>query len=247
MPQSTTSVPAGFDGCPDGDPMVADGRLLETQTFSADAARISGITWASVDGCHTVTITFTTEDGAPATTPPSFVARLLRDTGVLRIETGATDSVVADQVVEHGPIDRLFVPVDDAGLRFIDLVLDRPVVARASLLSSPARVEIEIHEGGPNDMGKPLIDRRVVIVAPGPGSQSGTVLDVAGYTSGDATTLTFDVLSNQTVITSQDLEIEPAPRQWRAFAVSIQVGSSYNGLQIRDAGGTVIAGIPLNP
>src|SRR5690606_6508421 len=133
----TTTVTEG--ACPAGDVMLADGGLADFDPPSSDSTRIAGINWRTSGVCQLFTISFATEDGAPATTPPALSARLLRGAGVLRVETAATSSVVADQLVEAGAVERLFVPVAEDGTRFVDLVLAEPVVARARLQTSPAR------------------------------------------------------------------------------------------------------------
>src|SRR5690606_26985132 len=146
---NTPTTTIAEDACPAGDVMLADGGLADFDPPSSDATRIAGIGWRASGDCQLFTISFATEDGAPATTPPALSARLLRTAGVLRVETSATNSVVADQLVESGPVERIFVPVTEEGTRFVDLVLGGPVVARARLQTSPARVEIELQPGGP--------------------------------------------------------------------------------------------------
>lgn len=226
--------------------MLADGRLLEFDRPASDGTRIAGITWQTSGECQTVTVTFATEDGAPATTPPTLDARLLRNAGVLRIDTQATASVVVDQLVEEGFGERLFVPVDEEGFRFIDLVLSEPAVARARVLTSPARLEVELQPGGP-EVGRPLISNDVVVVEPGSAAVADPVLDLTGYSTGDLESLEVAALRNDVEVTETTLELEPTPRSWTAFHLVLQVGESYDTLRVQTEDGSVIAAIPLSP
>lgn len=239
----TTTAPEG--ACPPGDVMLADGGLADFDPSSSDSTRIAGITWRTSGVCQTFTISFATEDGAPATTPPALSARLLRGAGVLRIETAATDSVIADQVVETGLVERLFVPVSDDGSRFVDLVLGEPVVARARLETTPARVEIEIQPGGP-PIGRPLMTGDLVVIEPGSAAVATPVLDVAGYSMGEAST--YDVTINRAGQPVADTTLETADSHiWSAFHLVVQVGDdAYDMLQVTDDEGSVVAAIPFN-
>lgn len=240
---STTSVPEA--ACPQGDVMLADGRLLEFERPSSDGTRIAGITWQTSGDCHLITVTFATEDGAPATTPPSLDVRLLRTAGVLRIDTGATASVIADQLVEEGSVERLFVPVDDEELRFIDLVLSQPAVARARVQTSPARLEIELQPGGP-EVGRPLVSSQVVVVEPGSAAVAEPVLDITGYSTGDLAGLDLAVLRNDEEVMESTLELEASPGIWVAFQTTLQVGDPYDTLRVTTEDGSVVAAIPLS-
>ncbi len=232
--------------CPTGDPMVNDGRLLLVERPGADGRRIGEIAWTEESGCHTVTIHFETEDGAPATTPPTLSVRLLRTAGVLRVETEATSSVVVDQLVESGVVGAVFVPRTAEGTRFVDLTLTEAVVARASSLFSPARLQIEIQPGGSLDMGSPLLTGDVVVVEPGSAAEAGPVLDISGYTFGSLTAVELSVLAGTEVVETLTLDLEAGDSTWVAFATSIQMGAQfYDSLRLDRPDGTPIAGIPF--
>ena len=70
--------------------MVTEGQLLSWAPPAADSSRIAGIVWRMAGECHIITISFATDDGAPATTPPALTADILRRAGVLRIASTAT-------------------------------------------------------------------------------------------------------------------------------------------------------------
>lgn len=246
-PSTSTTVPLA-SGCPEGDVMLTEGQLLSWERPTADAARVAGIGWRLVGNCQAVTVSFATDDGAPATTPPTLTARLLRSEGVLRIDTAATASVVSDQLVEEGLVERIFVPVDADGNRFVDLVLTGPVVVRARLLTSPARLEIELQPGGPTDVGRPLVTDDLVLVEPGIGAQVEPVIDVDGYSLGLTEELTVAALRGGAPIFETTLPLAADTDVWTAFGGPLQVGDQpYDRVQIERPDGSVLAGIPVRP
>ena len=241
----TTTTPVG--ACPEGDVMLSEGQLIRTDRSGADGTRITGISWRTTGQCQVVSITFATEDGAPATTVPSLDARLLRSEGVLRIATDATSSVIANQQVEEGLIDQLFVPVTSEGTRFIDLVLNGPLLARARVLSSPARLEIEIQPGG-QAVGRPLIADSIVIVEPRSDAVATPTIDVTGYVSGPAVSLNLSVSLGSAIVKELPVELGASPGIWTAFDIQVQMENiRYDNLRITRPDGTVVAGMPFSP
>lgn len=242
---TTTPPPPNF--CPGTGAMLSEGLLTRTEEPGADGTRITGVGWRIIGECEVINITFATEDGAPATTPPNLTARLLRSEGVLRIETSATSSVIVDQHVETTLIDRLYVPVREDGTRFVDLVLTQPVLARAHIAESPARLEIELQPGG-SPLGRPLMTDNIVIVQPGFNAVATPLLDITGYVSGPATTVTVNVALGSAQLHQGDVELPASPGAWTAFDIPIQIGSQrYDSVRITRPDGTVIAGIPVSP
>ncbi|HSJ34521.1 MAG TPA: hypothetical protein VLB85_05660 [Acidimicrobiia bacterium] len=244
----TTVATDPVRACPEGDVMLADGQLLRFDRPTSDGTRITGVSWRTSGNCQLVSVSFATADGAPATTPPTVTARLLRAAGVLRIETAATEAVVVDQLVEEGQVERLFVPADQEGFRFVDLVLNGPTVARARVQTSPARLEVELEPGGPAEIGSPLITPQLVIVEPGSAAAMEPVLDVSGYSTGELEGLQIAVLDQGETVAESPLDLETSPFLWRAFDFVLPMGdSAYDNLRLLDESGSVIAGIPFSP
>jgi hypothetical protein len=239
----TTSVSTA---CPDGDAMVSDGRLIDSERPGADARTIGGITWRRSGECHTITISFTTQDGAPATTPPTVTARILRDVGILRVDTEATSSLIIDQAVENGIVGSLWVPESGEGTRFIDMTLTEPVMGRARVLTSPARLEIELQTGGTPDLGSPLVTETLVVVEPAAGLNEGSVIDVSGYALGPPTEVAFEATLGDEVVESQELTVGAETPLWTQFETTLEMGTdAFDGLRLSGEDGT-IAGIPFN-
>lgn len=228
--------------------MVADGRLIDFDRPNTDATRIAGITWRTTGTCQVVSVSFATDVGAPATTPPTMTVRLLRSAGILRISTTASSSVIVDQLVEEGQVEQLFVPVDVDGNRFIDLVLNGPTVARARVLTSPARLELELQPGGPQEIGRPLMSTELVVVEPGSSAVAEPILDVSGYSTGDLEQVNLSVLFEETTVAESVLTLESNPRVWTEFTLAIPVGERpYDSLRVSTEDDSVVAGIPFTP
>lgn len=226
--------------------MLTEGQLLRSERPSADGSRISGITWRTTGSCHVLSVSFASDDGAPATTAPTLTARLLRSEGVLRVETAATSSVVVDQKVEEGTVDRLYVPEAPDGTRFIDFVVNGPVLARAHILTSPARLEVEVEPGGP-PMGRPLITDSLVIVEPGSAAVMSPILEVSGYASGPSISLVLSVSMGAARVEETTFEVPTGGDIWTAFSTTLQMGDRrYDNLRISRPDGTVVAGIPFS-
>lgn len=244
---TSTTEPAA-DACPEGDVMVSDGRLLQFERGTSDGTTIGAITWRRLGDCLRFTIDFVTDDGAPATTPPTLAARLLREAGVLRIETAATASVVTDQLVEDEAVGRLFVPITADGSRFVDLALTGPVVARARVLTSPARMELELAAGGEEAIGRPLMTPSLIVVEPGQAATMETILDLTGYTTGNLDPLTVTILRGEELVTEAILTPTSVPGSWTVFEMIVPVGDEvYDNMRLTAADGSLVAGIPFTP
>ena len=98
---TVTTSPNGDSGCP-GDGAIEDGELLDSSEPSSDAEQISAIGWVGDQACEVFTIEFTTDQGAPATTPPSVEAVFLREVGILRVSIDVEMTSITDQLAETG-------------------------------------------------------------------------------------------------------------------------------------------------
>ena len=109
---TVTTSPNGDSGCP-GDGAIEDGELLDASEPSSDAEQISAIGWVGDQACEVFTIEFTTDQGAPATTPPSVEAVFLREVGILRVSLDVEMTSITDQLAETGLVHQVFVPRSD--------------------------------------------------------------------------------------------------------------------------------------
>ncbi|MGH8927510.1 MAG: Gmad2 immunoglobulin-like domain-containing protein [Acidimicrobiia bacterium] len=147
---------------------------------SSDAEQISAIGWQSQGGCEVFVIDFATDQGAPATTPPSVEAVLLREPGIVRVAVEMAMTAITDQLVESGLVRQIFVVRGlDQGL-FVDLHLSAPALASVVASSSPAQVVISLEPGGRDYSGMPAIGPNVVLISPLEGPVL-TPLQITGY------------------------------------------------------------------
>lgn len=168
-------------GCAAAAQFTEGGPIDTVENLGSDATGIGLIRWQADDACETFEIEFETAEGAPATTPPSITAEFIGDLGVLRILTSARDTVIADQLVETGLVDRIFVVRSLAGEIFIDFHLAAPTQANVELLSSPARLRLQLQPGIVGYTSRPMYTERVVLLEPTEDTEVATRVDVSGY------------------------------------------------------------------
>lgn len=166
-------------GCP-GDRAVAEGSVLVSSEPSSDSEQISGLGWVGDENCEVFTIDFATDQGAPATTPPSANAEFMREVGILRVSMAVGMTSITDQLAETGLVDRVFVPRSGDGTLFVDLHLSAPALATVTTTSSPAQVVISLEPGGSAYAAGPAIADNVVVVSPVEGPVTLPVT-VTGY------------------------------------------------------------------
>lgn len=162
---TVTTSPNGDSGCP-GDGAIEDGELLDASEPSSDAEQISAIGWVGDQACEVFTIEFTTDQGAPATTPPSVEAVFLREVGILRVSLDVEMTSITDQLAETGLVHQVFVPRSANRTLFVDLHLSAPALATVTTSSSPAQIVISLEPGGSDYVGSPTVAVNVVVVTP---------------------------------------------------------------------------------
>jgi hypothetical protein len=162
---TATTDPIGDEGCP-GEGALEDGQLIDASEPSSDAEQISALGWIGDQACEVFTIEFTTDQGAPATTPPSVTAVFLRGVGILRVAMDVEMTAITDQLTETALVRQAFVPRSLDRTLFVDLHLSGPALATVTTSSSPARVIISLEPGGSDYGGTPAIAANVVLVTP---------------------------------------------------------------------------------
>ncbi len=142
----TTTLPL-VAGCPDEGEFVEDGTIASFDQDQSDSSVIGQISWRAEEACETFTFSFVTSEGAPATTPPTVTAAYVEGVPVIRVTVDADQTIITDQLVETGLIDRLYVVRSLEGGSFIDLHLAAPAQARIHVDGSPARVTLDLQPG----------------------------------------------------------------------------------------------------
>lgn len=190
-PSTATSVPSTTgagpttlivsDGCPDEVDFVESGQVVRVDQPTSDTSILGLMSWQEAGGCERFMLEFETDEGAPATTPPSVAVEFLASGRILRIHLGLDTTVLADQLVETTLVDRLYVVrALDSGM-FVDLHLSSPALARAFVRNSPAALNVELHMGIQPFTGATTIAENVVVLEPSPGAETDRTVEVSGY------------------------------------------------------------------
>jgi hypothetical protein len=168
-------------GCVDDLDFVESGQVARIDQPSSDASILGLISWDTNGGCERFRLDFETNEGAPATTPPSVAIEFLDSGQILRIHLDLERTVLTDQLVETSLVDRLYVVRALDGGLFVDLHLGAPSEARASVRNSPAGLTLELHMGVQPFTGVATISDRAVVLEPVAGAETGTNVEVNGY------------------------------------------------------------------
>ena len=174
----TTATPAG---CVDDPGFVESGQVSRIDQPSTDANILGLISWDVTGGCERFHLDFETNEGAPATTPPSVAVEFLDSGQVLRIHLDLERTVLTDQLVETPLVSRLYVVRALEGGLFVDLHLAAPSQAQAQVRNSPAGLTVELQMGIQPFTGTATIADQVVVIEPSPGEETGTSFEVNGY------------------------------------------------------------------
>lgn len=216
----TTEPPAG---CVEDLDFVESGQVARTDQPSSDASILGLVSWDSDGGCERFRLDFETNEGAPATTPPSAAVEFLDSGRILRIHLDLEQTVLTDQLVETTLVDRLYVVRALDGGLFVDLHLAAPSQARASVRNSPAGLTIELQMGLSPITGEATISDRVVVVEPSPGAATVSPVEVAGYArTFEATVLLIATSAGQT-FAETNTQAADWTETWGEFRTSIDV------------------------
>jgi len=168
-------------GCPADAAFVDRDRVTRMDQPSSDTNSLGLISWQVDEGCERFEVDFETTEGAPATTPPPVVVEFLTSRQILRVWADVETTVVTDQLVETPLVDRLFVVRALDGGMFIDFHLAAPAQARVAISNSPARLSLELQAGPEPFTTRALVSDRVVVVAPGDGLETSSIVEIGGY------------------------------------------------------------------
>jgi len=184
LASTTTAVVATTEpvaGCPQDAVFVDRGRVARVDQPTSDTNRIGLISWQVVEGCERFVIDLETNEGAPATTPPTVVVEFLESRQVLRLWIDVDSTVVTDQLVETSIVDRLYVVRALDGAMFVDFHLTGPAQARAVISSSPARLSLEMQAGLDPFLTPAVISDRIVVISPASAAETASTVAVTGY------------------------------------------------------------------
>lgn len=164
-----------------------------------DGSNLGQISWEVTDQCESFTFDFETSEGAPAISVPDMTVGHLDSFQVIRITLDVASTIVTDQLVESGFVDRLYVVRALDGGMFVDMHLNTPAAARARVTSEPARLTVDLRPGFVEFSGSSALDDLVVVVGPSDGASVTPTSSVTGYAR------TFE--ANVLLIATQDGQV----------------------------------------
>ena len=215
-----TTGPAEDSGCP-GDDAIENGALLVTSEPSSDSEQISAIGWVGDAVCEVFTIDFATDQGAPATTPPSVDAEFMREVGILRVSMDVGMTSITDQLAETGLVRQVFVPRSGDTNLFVDLHLSAPALATVTTKSSPAQVIVSLEPGGPDYAAGPSVAENVVVVTPVEGSVASPVT-VNGYSRNFEANTIGRIVQGSTVLAEGFTTAADWSETWGEFDLTLE-------------------------
>jgi hypothetical protein len=220
MPDTTRPL---VRGCDKGSAFTEGGEVVEVQQQASDASTIGFITWDARPDCESLTISFESEEGAPATTPPSTRIEYLPGAPIIRIWLEADDTVITDQLVETSLIDRLYIVRSLSGGMFIDVYLGSPAQAHATFELSPARLVLDLQPGIVEYRNHPKVTESVIVTSPVDGATVGEEATVTGYArtfeaAVEVIATAGDVLLDEQTVTAADWS-----KTWGEFSADLQL------------------------
>ncbi len=220
MPNApTTSIVS--DGCPDDIEFTESGQVARVDQPSSDTNILGLISWQGDNGCERFRFDFETTEGAPATTPPSVAVEFLASGQILRIHFGLDTTVLSDQLVETTLVDRLFVVRALDGGMYVDLHLASPAQARAFVSNSPAALTVELQMGIEPFAGNAAVSERTVLVEPMAGTETGTLIEVTGYSRAFEATVLVIATQADDVVAETSTQAADWSETWGEFRTTI--------------------------
>lgn len=208
--------------CPGSGDFEEGGGIVDVDGEGSDSSQVSRISWDTSDQCETFVFVFQTSEGAPATSVPDIRIDHLESFQVIRISLGVAGSVLTDQLVETALVDRLYVVRSLGGGMFVDLHLNAPAAARASVSASPAVLAVDLRPGFVEFSGASAIGPHTVVVSPPSGAVVEASGQIAGYSrTADSNVIVIATQNDEVVFQSADTTPPGEAGTWREFRTDV--------------------------
>jgi hypothetical protein len=246
---TTTVVDADVDVCLRGDLAFGSSGLIgAVGDDEGDATQITGIRWDGAPNCERITIGFTNDNGAPATTLGPTAVSIIAFAGIVRVvfppETTAT--AVADTLFDGDLVDRAFVVrgLADGLTLDIQAAVGVPVRARAFTTTSPSTLVIDIARG-PDGAERAGISssQTAVVITPVRGPNLYP-LTVEGYAAPGLRAVHLIIGTNEDDTLDRAIALEGRPDAWQAIRTDLPDGPS--GHTTLFVGTVDTAGLPID-
>ncbi len=231
-PSSTTTTDAGIDDiCVTGDlAFGTDGLIAAVGEDVGDASKIDRIRWDGAGTCERITIAFTNENGAPATTIGPTGVSVLSFAGIVRIVVPPeiTTTAVADTLFEGSLAQTAYVVRDSSGGFTIDIqgAEGIPIQARAFATTSPATLVVDIARGpGPSVPAGVTASTTAVVITPVPGPNLYPVT-TEGYAAPGLRSIHLLLDGGDGVEQDRSIALDGSPDAWQAFRTVTPDGPS---------------------
>ncbi|HLF60848.1 MAG TPA: Gmad2 immunoglobulin-like domain-containing protein [Acidimicrobiia bacterium] len=220
---TTVATTEGPARCVEDLEFLESGQVARIDQPTSDASILGLISWDGNGGCERFHLEFDTNEGAPATTPPSVTVEFLDSGQILRINLDLERTVLTDQLVETTLVDRLYVVRALGGGLFVDLHLATPSQARATVRNSPAGLTVELQMGIMPFAGAATTSDQAVVLEPAPGSETDTTVEVRGYTRTFEATVLVIATSGGKAVAEATTQAADWVETWGEFRTSIEV------------------------
>jgi hypothetical protein len=215
---------------------VESGQVARIDQPSSDANILGLISWDGDEGCERFRLDFETNEGAPATTPPSVIVEFLDSGQILRIHLDLERTVLTDQLVETALVDRLYVVRSLDGGLFVDLHLVAPSQARATVRNSPAGLTVELQMGIQPFTGAATISDQAVVLEPSPSGETDRTVEVSGYARTFEATVLVIATSAGEAVAETNTQAADWVETWGEFRTSIDVPPGTISLFVGEEG-----------
>lgn len=224
MPAATSTLPPVVE-CPGVGEFAEGAGIAEIEATGSDSSTIGRISWETSDRCETFLFDFETSEGAPATTVPAVTIDHLESFQVVRMSMDIDASVITDQLVETELVDRLYVVRALDGSMFVDLHLSEPAAVRATTMSSPARLRLDLRPGFVPFAGQSTIDDKFVLVSPPDEAEVESPTEIVGYSRTGEDTVLVLVTQAGSIVTETETTTPEGAETWGAFRLGLNLPS----------------------
>jgi hypothetical protein len=208
--------------CPGSGEFEEGGGIVDVDGEDSDASQLGRISWETSDQCETFLFVFETPEGAPATAVPDIRIDHLESFQVIRISLGIAGAVLTDQLVETALVDRLYVVRSLEGGIFVDLHLNAPAAARASVSSSPVTLAVDLRPGFVEFAGTSAIGAETVVVSPPSGVAVEAASQITGYSrTADSNVIVIATQEDVVVFQSADTTSAGDAETWGEFRTDL--------------------------
>jgi len=230
---TTSLATAPEDICVIGDlAFTEDGLVAALGEDVGDAAQIEDIRWDGAGTCERITIEFTTQDGAPATTIGPTGVSVISSSGIVRVvlpievaTTAIADSLIGGNIIGRIYVVRLTNEMLAIDIHGVDAV---PITARAVATASPASLVIDVSTN--SSLNPPIgvtPSAPTVILSPVPGPNLYPIT-VEGYASPSLRSLRIQLSGDDEGQQDRSIALEGDIDAWQAFRNVIPDGPSGN-------------------